>query len=48
MLFAEPILVSGQYTASKGRTHDRIRADTDFCTLGLEPTGPSTQGKFLV
>jgi hypothetical protein len=47
MSFAEPIWASGHCTASIGRTHDRIRTDTDFCALGLEPIGPCTHRKIL-
>jgi hypothetical protein len=32
----------------EGRTHDRIRTDTGFCTLGLEPTGPFSNRAFYV
>jgi hypothetical protein len=39
MFFAEPIWAGGHDAASKGRTHDRIRAATDL-SIPLLNLGP--------
>ena len=39
---AEPIWAAVISTAPQGRTHDRTRTRRRFCSIALEPKGPST------